>query len=382
MGSKGIPCIALDTSFSIGAFSKYSSFHNCPDPKKDEKGFIDFLYKICVKQPAKPVLFPTNDEWAFVTSKYKKKLSEVSYPCVSDFETINCILSKDYFYELGQKRKYYTPMSWDMNSISSIKNRYFPIVAKPKYKTLPSELYSKRINSKLKKIRLVVINNKEELSIFINNYKEILKHLVFQEYIFGNSSTMYTVGIFSNSNYEIKALFTGRKVRGYPADIGDNILGESFSLPDYLIENTKRIVKEMKYEGIAEFEYKLNVKTEEFRLIEINPRPWSWIGITPYCDVNIPYIAYNSLLGNFVTYKESSVNNGEVKYIKLFQDFFNCMIRYKFNYEPWNLSYKEWKKTISAKKLIIAEWNKKDYGVLIASIPYLIGKIFFQKWKT
>ncbi|WP_269848919.1 hypothetical protein [Methanosarcina horonobensis] len=67
---------------------------------------------------------------------------------------------------------------------------------------------------------------------------------------------MYTVGIYSNRHSEILGLFTGHKVRGYPAESGDCIIGECVKVPEYIIENTKRIVKELKYSGIAEFEYK------------------------------------------------------------------------------------------------------------------------------
>lgn len=381
LGAKGIECIAVDCVCSVGVFSKFSKFKKCPNPIKNEKGFIDFLYDLCKKQSQKPILFPTNDEWALVTAKYKQRLSEVAIPCVASYETVNKLLSKDVFYLIGQQRNYLTPFTLSSQDFSSIREEMFPIVAKPKYKTPPSEKYEKQLNVELKKNRIIVLNDKNELNKFCENNNKLLDHIVFQEYIEGNSDTMFTVGIFANDKNEIKAIFTGRKVRGYPADIGDNILGESYEVPQYLIENTERVVKDLRYEGIAEFEYKLNQKTGEYKLIEVNPRPWSWIGITPYCNANIPLIAYNSLLGHDMELKISNAKNGEVKYVKIFQDFFNCMVRYRFNYKAWNMSYKDWKLSIKAKKLIIAELHKNDWGVLLASIPYLIGKIFVQKWK-
>ena len=46
------------------------------------------------------------------------------------------------------------------------------------------------------------------------------------------------------------------------------------------------IVKDLNYSGIAEFEYKKDLSTGRYRLIEVNPRSWSWIGITPACGVS------------------------------------------------------------------------------------------------
>lgn len=381
-GSSGYSCFALDCKYSAGAYSKYAKFIKCPNPLIAEDAFIDFLYDLCKKQAVKPVLFPTNDEWALVTAKHKSRLAEVSIPCVASYETVNTILSKDLFYQIGQQRQYLTPYTWSYGELDEISADRFPVAAKPKYKALPAEFHTQQLSNELKKIRLVVFKDKLELFKFCEERKELLKHIVFQEYVHGYSDAMFTIGIFADKNHEIKALFTGRKVRGYPADIGDNILGESYVVPEYLIENTKRIVKDLSYEGIAEFEYKLNKNTGEYRLIEINPRAWSWIGITPYCDVNIPLIAYHSLLGSDVECKVSSASNGEVKYVKIFQDFFNCVLRYRFNYKPWALSIKKWKQSLKAKKLVIAEWHKKDYFVILYSIVYLLGKIFFQPWKA
>jgi D-aspartate ligase len=382
LGSRGIKCYALDKTLSIGAFTKYAKYKKCPDPYIHETKFVDYLYKLCASLPDKPVLFPTNDHWALVTAKNKAKLSEVSHPCIGSFEVVDTMLSKDKFYKIGQENGYMTPYTWPLESLDKIDDGQFPIIAKPKFKEPPSGLYDPLIKKKLKKYRLFVINNKDELGVFTDNHKDILNFLIFQEYVHGLSDTMFTVGIYANSEYEIKGLFTGRKVRGYPANIGDNILGESHDIPDHLIENTKRVVKELGYEGIAEFEYKLNSKTGDFKLIEVNPRPWSWIGITPYCNVNLPLIAYNSLLGKEEAFQRSTVATGEVKYVKIFQDLFNSMIRYRFNYKPWNTTYRSWKKSLESKKLIIAEIHKKDWCVFIASIPYLFGKIIFQKWSS
>lgn len=380
LGSLGIECYALDNFRSVGSFTKYAKYLKCPDPNIYEKEFIDCLYNFCEKLAKKPVLFPTNDHWALITAKYKHKLSEVSLPCVGSFSSVNTMLKKDIFYKIGQKKGYLTPYTWTLDQLDTITDDKYPIVAKPKSKNFPSEIHNTKVNKNLKNSRLVLINNKNELKNFIKNNKDLLRYMLFQEYVYGHTDAMFTVGIYANNKSNILGIFTGRKVRGYPADIGDNIVGESYSVPHYLIDNTKRIVKDLHFEGIAEFEYKLNKKTGQFKLIEINPRPWSWIGITPYCDVNLPLIAYKSLLGQENSLKQSTAKNGEIKYVKIMQDSFNCIIRYRYNYKPWNLSFEAWRKTLKCKKMVVAEWNKKDLGVLFASIPYFFGKVIFQKW--
>ncbi|RZB29723.1 MAG: hypothetical protein SRB1_02003 [Desulfobacteraceae bacterium Eth-SRB1] len=191
---------------------------------------------------------------------------------------------------------------------------------------------------------------------------------------------MFTIGIYANRRSEVLGFFTGRKVRGYPAEYGDCIVGENYKVPNDLIENTFRIVKELNYSGIAEFEYKQDGRTKEFKLIEINPRAWSWIGITPYCGVNLPLIAYKDMVG----IKNGPVNprndeSGSVKYVKIYQDFANCLFRYKRTFPAWNMSYAKWKESILAEKVIYAELHRKDLLVSLVSIVYLILKLMGKK---
>ena len=51
-------------------------------------------------------------------------------------------------------------------------------------------------------------------------------------------------------------MFTGRKICGYPPDVGYCIVGQVESVPTDLKELTNNIYKEINYHGIAEFEFK------------------------------------------------------------------------------------------------------------------------------
>jgi D-aspartate ligase len=371
LGSKGIECIAMDCVRGIGTFTKYATYKKCPDPLRHESLFIEYLYSFCKRYPNKPVLIPTNDEWAYAISKYKQYLEEVSYPCVSEFDVVNLCINKNQFYRIGQKNKYLTPKLWNVNDIDNIE---FPIIAKPVYRAISSDNGNPQINKFLNRNRMTVIDNKNEMQEFIKHAGKYIDYFLFQEYVRGYSDSMFTVGLYADRKSEIKALFTGKKVRGYPADIGDNIVGESRSVPDILIENTRRIVFELKYSGIAEFEYKKNSVTGEFRLIEINPRAWSWIGVTPSCGVNIPLIAYEEMCG--VAQDESPVQSEEsIRYVKLYQDALNCLIRYRFSHPAWSMPVKKWWDELKAHKNIYAELNKRDHLVSLASIVYVMAKL-------
>ena len=372
LGQHGIKCIAMDNVRSIGTFSKYARYIKCPDPLYKEKEFINFLYDYCSKQSDMPVLFPTNDHWAVALSKHKTFISEVSIPCIADWETIEILIHKDKFNRIGQERGYLTSKTWDNESIKKITDENFPLVAKPIFRKTSSNKNNQNLIRNMNRLRLTVLNTSDELNAFLDREHYFLQHLIFQEYVRGMSDCMFTVGVYASKNAEILGLFTGHKVRGYPADHGDCIVGERASVPDYVIENTKRIVKDFHYSGIAEFEYKRDEKTGNYILIEVNPRSWSWIGITPACGVSLPLIAYSDLSGTL--FKPAEVDKGihTVKYVKVLEDLENSLILYRYDYPKWSKKFIEWKQDIKADVVVFAEYNAGDWPILLISVSKTI----------
>ena len=363
LGRQKIPVYALDAYRDIGTFSRYAKFWKCPDPLKDEKSFINFLLEKVALFSCPPVLFPTNDHWAMAISKYKSKLGKFCFPCVADWEVVRLILNKDKFTSWAFQKGYPVPRTYPVEEI--IRNKYieFPIVAKPiSRRFLGSNKNAYELAVQLDKIRMILIRDKASFVDFIHLNQDLLPYIFFQEYVPGMAHDMYTVGIYANKKHQVLGIFTGKKVRGFPPDIGDCIIGQVEKLPPALINIVKDMVKDIKYTGIAEFEFKKNCKTSEYKLIEVNPRSWSWIGITPYCGVNLPLIAYYDLTGiKNVKYQECKLETGEVKYVKILQDFLNCLFGYKkIGFPKYHLSFRQWLKSLKAKKIVLAEFALDD----------------------
>lgn len=368
LGLRGIACTAMDVRRSIGTFSRYATYVNCPDPAERETDFIDFLYAYCDKQAVKPVLFPTNDHWATAISKHKNRLSKVAHSCVADWSAVDLVIDKERFYELGQKKAYMTPETWQKADLGALAEEHFPIVAKPVARRNSADKNQEALFEAMDRLRLSVLANQQELSDFIAKEHDWLEQLVFQRYVPGLSDEMYTVGVYADAQHELKAIFSGKKVRGYPADIGDCIVGEVRGVPAALIDNAQKISRDIGLSGIAEFEYKRDVVKDSYVLIEINPRSWSWIGITPACGVSLPHIAYQDLMGFAYEVSQVAIPDGSVRYVKILQDFLNVVFRYKLEHPAWSASVSEWFKELRQQKTVMAEFHARDYLVALISL--------------
>jgi len=363
LGRRGVEVLALDSVRSVGSYSRFARFQHCPDPLVAENAFIDYLMQLGSQFNDKPVLFPTNDHWAMAVSRHKEDLAQFYRPCVADFSVISLLIEKQRFYEWGLSQKLPLPRSWRIVDAAMIPNDAFPLVAKPEYRRIASnDLKMGKYARIFDKLRLTILKTRKDLAEFVGQNEDLLPYLLFQEYVEGLSDCMYTVGIYADRNYEVKGLFTGRKVRGYPPDIGDCIVGQVEEVPNEIKCLVKGICKSIGYHGIAEFEFKRNSVTGQFKLIEINPRSWSWIGITPACGVSLPWMAYADLAGlESIQYTECDLPSGSVKYVKVLEDMKNCFYgNRQLGFQDWDMTISQWRESLQAEKIVCAEFAKDD----------------------
>ncbi|ELY56416.1 carboxylate--amine ligase [Natronococcus jeotgali] len=402
LGRRGVDVHALDSFRNIGTTSTYATYHSCPNPTMDEEGFIEYLLEIAPEFDDTPVLIPTNDHWAAAVARHRERLEQHYHPCVADAQTVELLLNKDSFGEWGVEQGHPVPRSWEGNNIDEIPDDAFPVAAKPSDATgVPDMMFDSKVallynklfgseNGKelskaekntieaLSEIRLKVLESRSELNQFAAEYSEVLEHFVVQEYVRGMSDQMYTVGVYANEG-EIKGLFTGRKVRGYPPDVGDCKVGQAESVPDHLIDTAESICAELNYHGIAEFEFKRDEKTGEYYLIEINPRSWSWIGITPACGVSLPWMAYADLAEiEQIEFTRSSVEDGTVIWAKVFEDVLNSLYFYRRSHQEWATDPISWWKSINTERLVISELARDDLFPTCYALLLVIRRLFIS----
>jgi D-aspartate ligase len=372
LGSNGIPCIAMDSTRSIGTFSRYARYVRCPSPAGNESYFVDFLFDYCAGHQQKPVLIPTNDEWAVALSRQKGRLSEVAVPCVGDWSAVEQVIEKDRFYEMARQRSYPVPVTWKLQEIGHLTRDDFPIVAKPRFCRNASDGELMTVLEPMERLRLTVINDERDLARFMAVEQAAMPHMIFQELVHGASDRMYTVGMYVDRDCKPRGVFAGKKVRGYPADIGDCIVGEVGRVPDELVELSIKVARDLKLTGIMEFEYKRDSRTGEFRLIEVNPRSWSWIGITPTCEVSLPLLAYQDLaLGQPGpdAPRRCVKADGSVRYYKVISDFINSTLRYRRSFPEWHMTPLSWWKELrGTPEVVMAEFRHWDYRVALVSL--------------
>jgi D-aspartate ligase len=300
LGIKGIPVLALDPNpLAIGLYSKYAKKIICPDPLHSERDFVDFLQDIGKSLDEPGILFPSTDAYVAAIAKARAKLEDYYRIPFSSWEVIKEIVDKEKQYDKAMAAGIAIPKTFAPRSARDIKEMGaalgYPFILKPAYSHPFVVKY---------RIKAVKVNSPDELIKQFELYTSAGHKMLMQEIVGGNADRLYEFYSYTNREGEPLGIFVQRKLEQYPPDFGSGTVFESVEEPD-LVELGIRLLKTFKYHGISFSEFKRDPRDGQFKLIEFNPRTTHCNSLSTECGVNLPYIAYQDMLGK----KDTSISS-------------------------------------------------------------------------
>ena len=368
---RGVACWICCPERGPAARSRFVTYRRIPDPRLDQQGMVGTVAALAREIGGRPVLFATDDHFALAVAHHRAALETVSLPSIAPVDAVDLVANQAAFCSWGAIRGLSCPKTLpadqDAESIT------FPVVAKPHTKTLFRAMIRQMGIAEAEGFfRFRLLTDKKSWASFQRRHGKHLDHILVQEFIAGDSSDMYSIGIYADRTSQIKGTFVGRKLRGYPAMYGNTTLGQNDQVGDAVLDEVTRIVEELRYTGIAEFEYRRDAASGAFRLIEINPRPWSWIGATSESAADIPWIAYQDMTGEALAPVTVNESSGHLKYVVVISDLTNVLLRYRWDHPAWVMGLGRWRRSLKADRLVIAEFNRRDWPVAVFCFSNLV----------
>ena len=291
---ENIPALVVSTNLrGCCIYSKYASFRIFPDPAYSPKKYIEALIHLAEERSG-DILIPTSDTAVEVISKNKtllEKYYSVPTPAWSVVE--NC-LEKDKTYRIAEKIGIPIPKTFrveDMEHLMQLSNKIpYPCIIKPS-----SPKMKRDFNLRARR-KVIEVKRKADL---IANCKRLLErqcHPLVQEIIPGPPTQLHSLKTVLDFKSNPVGIFTDRKIRQIPFDFGVSTFRESLWVPE-IVELGLSLLKKIRYVGISAVEFKLDPRDKQYKLIEINPRPWNSISLPTYCGINLPHILYKMVNG-------------------------------------------------------------------------------------
>lgn len=292
LGELGIPVYVLDVVHCLAQHSKYcTKYFQCPNFRSKE--FIQFLIDLAkIEQLEGWFLIASNDHIVENLSLHAKELDEYYKMLVPNGEQLYRIIDKSKLMQIAVNCGTHIPNTCDLKTIEQAKDFSYPLLIKGR----EGLSFYKATHQKA-----IQVNNEQELNYKINEIAQLTNDVMIQELIpFDKNNRVVSFTCFSIDG-DIKTYWMGQKLREHPIKYGTATMSQSVLLLEVL-EEAKPLMKALNYTGVCEIEFMRDPRDGYYKLIEINPRTWLWVGLAKACGIDYAKMMYRYVNGIEQTY--------------------------------------------------------------------------------
>jgi len=359
LGRKHVPVIGIDRKhFEIGSYSRYCQTIVSPDAE-----LLATLIEISKKCHRKPVLFPTDDEYVLFVSENRELLHHYYLFALPAATLINAMINKAQFYQLAQTYREQVPWTLEWQTVAVDRHWQntvdYPCIVKP----TQTHIFKKHYPNK----KAFIVNDEEELLQTITTLQSAHIPTIIQELVRGRDDEQFSITAYLNQQSQPLCCFSARKVRQQPISFGTGsyVISEENAA---LRERAVRFLTAIGFHGIAEVEFRRDSKDGEFKMIEINPRPWAQNILAASSGTDIVYSAYQDLIGDEP--EHPIPGSPKIAWVFLVKDIVSC-----FHYfRKGEITIREWMNSYQV-KLEHAIYAPDDVLPAIMLPFYLLSKI-------
>lgn len=292
LGRRGIPVYIIDDQYCISSFSRYAAkvirVESILDERKTVQGVLEVGRRYNLQ---KWVLFPTRDENVAAFSRYRDELTPFFRVTTGDWKSVEWAWDKKKTYELAEKLDIPCPKTFNPRSIDEIPALFprLPLAVKPAVK----ENFFYATGAKAWRAD----TPEQLLSLYEKAIAQIKpEEILIQEIVPGDGTTQYSYCAFVQKGVPVSVL-TARRARQHPREFGRAATYvETIDAPE-IEDLSERFLKAINYHGVVEIEFKRDPRTGEYKLLDVNARPWGFHAIGPAAGVDFPHMIYADQMG-------------------------------------------------------------------------------------
>ena len=292
LGRRGVPVwVTTPPNIKLASCSRYT-LRTLHWPEEDCEAQVAYLLELAERyQLDQWVLFPTSDESAALLSKFHAELSRRFRVSTPDWNVLRWAYDKRLTYRLAAEERVDYPSTILPGTEADLEGVSFPFPAVLKPATHAS------IN-RFTTEKAWPAANREELLARYREARELIPPdlILVQERIPGGGEAQFSYAALCRDGQPIASL-TARRTRQYPIDFGySSSFVETLDVPE-IVAPSRRLLAAIRYTGLVEVEYKRDARDGRYKLLDINPRLWTWSPLGGRAGVDFPYLLWQMMVG-------------------------------------------------------------------------------------
>lgn len=251
---------------------------------------VPFLDTVAFEQA---VLIPCTDEWVLAISRLPSHYQARFRTSAASPETLETLIDKGKLYELLKKLEIPHPRTIPVVSGADLPPE--AVVRNSAYFLKPRDSLSFFRKFHVKAFK---IDSPSELALLLRQCKLASLETILQEYIPGAVTNHIFVDGFVDREGRWCAAFARRRLRMYPEHFGNSSYLVTVPLDEVKeqLAFLQKLFRSVSYRGVFSAEFKTDERDAQPKLLEINVRPWWYIGFAQRCGIAIPEMIYRDAI--------------------------------------------------------------------------------------
>ena len=287
LGRRGIPvCVLREDGHFLGAASRYAS-RSLRWPVSDGLGQIEFLANLAVREGLKGwALFPTTDELVMLIARHHKSLAAHYRLTIPSWDALQWVCDKRLLHRLAQELGVNQPRSLfprNCDELATMRCR-FPVILKPALRL--------GFNRFTKDKAWPAYNRQSLLARYAEACELVGPDMIMvQEVVPGWGEAQFSYAALFRDG-QPAASVVARRIRQFPMDYGRfSTYVETVDEPQ-VVEAAVRLLSRIGFTGIAEVEFKKDLRDGQYKLLDVNPRVWGWHTLGHRAGVDFPHLLW------------------------------------------------------------------------------------------
>jgi len=294
LGRRGIPVWFVTDDHPIARYSRYTERSFTWAGASDE-GAIEFL-KTLARQHGLDgwLLIAGGDPEVRLLSQHHAALAGCFRVAVAPWETARWAHDKRLTYERAQTLGIDYPLCYqprDLRQVAELDCR-FPVVLKPTVRERKNAFT--RAKAWRADDRASLVARYQAAAALVGE-----RAIVLQEWIPGGGAAQFSyAGVWQRGRP--LASLVARRSRQYPVDFGFTSTFVETVERREVEEAACRFLRSLDYSGLVEIEFKYDERDGRYKLLDVNPRAWTWNALGGKAGVDFAHVLWRSAMGEAV----------------------------------------------------------------------------------
>jgi predicted ATP-grasp superfamily ATP-dependent carboligase len=295
LGRRGIPVWTLEPEFEFMASASRYCRKSLRWPAGEDREQLDYLFALAERHQLDGwTLFATSDEPTMWVGRHHAALSSRFRMTVPPWDVLRWAYDKRLTYRLAADIGVDCPATFYPKTRDELLklDLSFPVILKPAFK---------KQENRFTREKAWRADDRETLAARYLEASELVgpDAVMVQELVSGGGEAQFSYAALCAEGRTLASV-TARRTRQYPVEFGrSSSFVETCDQPA-LEEPARNLLAAMRYTGLAEVEFKFDQKDGRYKLLDVNPRAWTWQQLCPAAGVDFPYLLWRSIRGEHV----------------------------------------------------------------------------------